>query len=576
MPLINGALQIGRNAILTSQAALQVAGNNMANAATPSFSRQRVQLTPTQLSEVVPGKFSGTGVRILDIRRMVDDALNGRIRIAQSETSSFEVQQQALVRAEATFNELTDVDLSSRLSQFFASWERLQTEPSNSTIRSNVLTEGGSLANYIRGTRDDLFSIQKDLDAQVRFHVGEADRLAFQIAELNSQVVTSESGRPGSSAALRDQRDELLKELSTLMSITTQETDAGAVNVYLGNLPLVENARSRGLKFEEEVDGNGTLLSRVLFKDNDGEIELTSGKIYGLLVSRDQHIEGLLMDLDEWASSLILEVNQLHALGQGQQGFVAVTSLNNVIDPDASLADTAASNLSWPVTNGVFNINTFNADGSIKETQQINVRIGIDGIDTTLNSLIAEINSKFPSGDITASLDGANHLHITTNSSTVTFNFSAPEPSFATNILAVLGVNTYWQGDSAKNIEVSGVLDEAQLAASSDGQPTSGDIAGIIAGLANTDAASLNGTSLADHFTNMIGRLGTDSRSAQDNFIASDVVVKTLEAERQSVSGVSMDEEAVNLITFQRMMQGSSRFISIIDQLMDDVIALAR
>jgi flagellar hook-associated protein 1 FlgK len=574
MPLINGALQIGRNAILTSQAALQVVGNNMANAATPSYSRQRVQLAPTQFNEVTPGKYSGTGVQILDIRRMVDDALNGRIRTANSETASFDVQQQALVRAEATFNELTNTDLSTRLSQFFASWERLQTEPSNATIRSNVLIEGDSLANYIRETRDDLFAIQKDLDAQVRFHVGEADRLATQIADLNEQVVTTEAGRPGSSAALRDQRDELLKELSGLMSITTQETEAGAVNVYLGNQPLVENARSRGVKFEEEVDGNGTLLSRVLFKDNDGEIDLTSGKIHGLLVSRDQHLAGLLSDLDDWTSALILEVNQLHALGQGQQGYAAVTSLNNVIDPDASLADTAATNLPWPVTNGVFNINIFNTDGSIKETRQINVRIGIDGNDTTVNSLIADINSQFT--DITASLDGANHLHISTNSTAVTFNFSAPDQSSASNVLAVLGVNTYWQGDNAKNIEVSSVLDETHLAAATDGQATSGDIAGIIAGLANTGTPSLNGLSLADHFTNMIGRLGTDSRSAQDNLISADVVVKTLEAERQSVSGVSMDEEAVNLITFQRMMQGSSRYISIIDQMMDEVISLAR
>ena len=87
---------------------------------------------------------------------------------------------------------------------------------------------------------------------------------------------------------------------------------------------------------------------------------------------------------------------------------------------------------------------------------------------------------------------------------------------------------------------------------------------------------SLNGLSLTDHFTAMIGKLGADSKSAQDNFIASDVVFQTLVAERESISGVSMDEEAVNMIIFQRLLQGSSRYISVINDLLDEVLSLAR
>ena len=74
MALINGALQIGRSAIMTSQAALSVVGNNMANAATPSYSRQRVTLMPTQYSEVSAGRYTGTGVAIPETGRVVDGA----------------------------------------------------------------------------------------------------------------------------------------------------------------------------------------------------------------------------------------------------------------------------------------------------------------------------------------------------------------------------------------------------------------------------------------------------------------------------------------------------------------------
>ena len=574
MPLINGALQIGRNAIMTSQAALQVVGNNMANAATPSYSRQDAMLAPTQFTEVIPGRYTGTGVTITDVRRMADDALNGRIRTAVSERTSFDVQQQALIRAEATFNELTTVDLSSRLSQFFSSWERLQTEPANTTMRSNVLIEGESLANFIRETREDLFTIQQDLDEQVEFHVAEADTLASKIAFLNQQIVTTESGRAGSSAALRDQRDDLLKQLSELVSIRTRETASGAITVYINNDPLVENSNSRGLEFVEEVDADGNFISQMVFKDTQGRIETSAGRIHGLLTSRDTHITGLMNKLDGWTQSLILEVNQLHAQGQSQQQFTDVTSYFHVSDPAGALGDQTATGLPWAITNGVFSINVYDSDGALVRTEQIKVDVGVSGTDSTLNSIVAAINAQVP--ELTASVDSTDRLNITTNSSSNTFGFSGPsDASSASNFLAAIGINTYWQGRDATDIMVKSDLSEASVAAGSDGATTNGDVAGMIAELASMGVNSLNGSSLPDHFTAMMGRLGADSKGAQDNFVAADTVQQTLEAERNSISGVSMDEEAVNLITFQRLMQGSSRYVGVINQMMDEVIALA-
>ncbi|MCH9023605.1 MAG: flagellar hook-associated protein FlgK, partial [Planctomycetes bacterium] len=339
MPLINGALQIGRSAIMASQVALSVVGNNMANAATPSYSRQRVTLMPTQYNEVAPGKYTGTGVTITEISRLVDDALNGRIRGATSDAESFLVQQLAMTRVEATFNELTDSDLSSRLSRFFATFSSLQTEPSNSTHRSNVLIEGQGLSNFIRDIRGELFNIQAGLDSQVQFQAERANSLATQIATLNGQVVATEAGRTGSSAALRDQRDALLKELSQLIGISTREVEGGAVNVFIGNDPLIQYSQSRGLIYEEKPDVNGNVVSLVKFSDNSQAIDLSSGRIKGLLIARDDRLTKLIGDLDSWASSLILETNQLHSLGQGQQGYTAITSYFGVDDATVSLGD---------------------------------------------------------------------------------------------------------------------------------------------------------------------------------------------------------------------------------------------
>ena len=343
--------------------------------------------------------------------------------------------------------------------------------------------------------------------------------------------------------------------------------------MFIGSDPLIQYSDSRGISFIEEADINGVVQARVAFSDNKQTLDTTSGKIHGLLQARDNRLGTLLSDLDSWTQSLILEVNQHHSLGQSQQGYAAITSFFAVDDPAAALPDAAASGLPWAVNNGVFNLHIYDSDGKVVRSEQIKVDAGQGAADTSLNALVAQINAQAP--EVIASVDTSNRLHIQTASSAFTFGFSGPTNSAdATNVLAVLGVNTYFQGSSGVDITVRQGLDEAHVVAGADGQPTNGGIAGQIAQLSSSGVDSLNGLSLTGHFTAMIGRLATDSKAAQDNYVASDIVVQTLENERQSVSGVSLDEEAVNLMVFQRVLQGSSRYIGIIDQMMDEILSL--
>jgi len=561
--LINGSLQIGRSAITASQAALTVTGNNMANAATPGYSRQTVQMVPTQFTEVIPGKYTGTGVTILEIKRQVDDALNARIRTAVGDSHSNLIQQQAMARVEAAFNELTDSDLSSRLNSFFQAWSSLQNQPQDVASRSVVLQEGASLTNFVRELRSSLNSIQSDLDTQVRYQVSQADALATQIADLNRQVVTAESGRGGSASALRDQRDELLKQLSELINIT---------NVFIGNDPLIEYSDSRGLSYQEEIDSNGSLISEVIFEENDLAVDLSSGKIHGLITARDDHLGSTITDLDGWTQSLILEVNSLHSLGQGLDGLTSLTGTFGVDDATVSLADAAATGLPWQATNGVFNVHVTDSAGNTVSTQ-IQVKIGIDGSDTTLNDLAAALDAV---AGITASVNGAGQLQIDSNSG-FTFGFSSPDNSDdATNALAILGVNTFFDGTDSTEVSVRSSLAAREIAASANGLAGNGEIAGAIAQLSTLGVSSLNDLTLSDRFREMVGTTASNSKAAQDNYTAADVVLQTLETERQGISGVSIDEEALNMIIFQRAFQGAARYIGVIDEMLQEVIAMAR
>ncbi|MCP4707764.1 MAG: flagellar hook-associated protein FlgK [Planctomycetes bacterium] len=574
MSLINGALQIGRSAITASQAALSVTGNNMANSATPGYSRQRVQLAPTQFTEVIPGKYTGTGVAVTEIRRMVDDALNGRIRTAVGDSASYLIQQQAMERVEATFNELTESDLSTRLNAFFQAWSALQNQPQDIATRSVVIQEGVGLTNFIRGMRSELRNIQTDLDSQVRFQVSEADALAAQVADLNKQVVQAESGRPGSAAALRDQRDSLLKQLGELVNITTREVEGGAVNVFIGNDPLIQYSQSVGLSYQETEDANGNQLAEVVFGHNNQPIEMSGGKIHGLITARDDRVGSIVGDLDNWSSALIFEVNKLHSMGQGLDGLTSVTGRYSLDATDVSLADMTQTGLPWAVDNGIFSIQVTDSSGNTVTTS-LKVDIGIDGADTTLDDLVLMLDAV---DNINASINGDNRLEIDSDSG-FTFGFSAPNNlDDATNVLAALGMNTFFDGYDGITIAIRDGLrgDPRSLAASANGVSGNGGVAGAIATLAIDGVDSLNGLNMMENFNSMIGQIASDARSAQDNYTAADVVVQTLEAERQSISGVSIDEEATNLIIYQRAFQGAARYVALIDEMLDEVMALGR
>ncbi len=136
---LTGALQIGRSTLTASQAALQVAGNNMANAATQGFHRRSVHLSPVRGEIIGRGQYIGQGVNLSSIRREIDIALQARLRNAVGNEHSAMIEQRFLSAIETLQNELTDNDISTMLSTFFNNFSELANNPEDTAIRSVVL-----------------------------------------------------------------------------------------------------------------------------------------------------------------------------------------------------------------------------------------------------------------------------------------------------------------------------------------------------------------------------------------------------------------------------------------------------
>ncbi len=583
MSLINGSLQIGQTALSTSQAAIGVTGNNISNSATAGYSRQVAQLTATQYYEVMPGQYTGTGVTMYNIQRVVDESLNSRARNAGADTSSYLIQQQTMSRVEAAFNELTEDDISTRLNSFFAAWSSLQIQPEDVASRNVVLQNADTMTSVIRELRTDLKDIHDDLNSQIKASVQEADTIAKQIAALNADIVSTEAGKTGAAAALRDQRDELLGELNSLVNISTREMPGGSVTVYIGSEPLIQYTDCRGLGYRDVVNDSGEKVTEIIFASNSGDVELTSGRLSGLIYSRDELVGNVIDNMDNWASSLIYEVNSLHSVGSSMESTSEMVSDYKVTDSTASLANSEATGLKWDITNGVINVHIFDSSGDIITTQQVKVDIGAPGNDT-LDSFAAKLDVI---DGMDAYVDGGGYLHIDSSSAGDSFAFSAVkdadgmvDPDSTSNILAVLGVNTFFTGSNASNIAMKSELyahpEKLVAGDSALGLTTDGSIASQIASLATDGVDSLSGISVANYFSSIVSNIASDTRRSEDNYSAATAVEETLKLEVQGISGVSVDEETMNLIVFQRAYQGAAKYVGVIDQLLDDMMSLIR
>lgn len=568
MALFGAAFQIGRSALAAYQAGVAITGQNIANAGNTDFTRLSGRLQAEVGGPVLGGVRPGAGVRLAQLQRNIDETVEARLRSSLATRKGAETRYTALNQVESLFNELSDSDLSTQLGTFFANFASLQTTPTDISARNIVVSGGQGVVREFHRLRDGLLEQVSSLNDSVGLNAKRANDIAGEIAQLNQQIVNDESGSGQLNGALRDRRDGLLRELSEFVNITVRQQDTGSVNVYIGSEPLVEFNRSRGLSAERRID-NGLEVVDVTFTDDHTRVNVSDGLIAGVLSTRDTIKDDQLARLDQLANGLIYEVNRIHATGRGLQGQTSTTGVNVVRDPGAAL--NATGNLDFPVQNGTFIVNVRDRASGTTITRQIHVDLdGLNGDDTTLADLAAALDNV---PGLNASVTTDNRLSVS-SASGQEFWFSDD----SSGSLAALGMNAFFQGSDASSIELTNTIasDPRMIAAARGPEAADGDNAGLLAGVGDSASALLGGVSVNNFHGETVGRLAVAASEALTTHDASDAVYNSLIAQRESISGVSLDEEAINLMSFERAFQGATRYISVLDQLSNEMLSLVR
>ena len=569
---IYSALNIGNTALLASQKALEVVGNNIANAATPSYSRQDTLLIPG--ASLGTDLKIGTGVEIDSIMRRFDAAVESRLRCAIGDATSQQIQQQVLDRVESLYNETTDADLSTALASFFNGFDDLANDPTNDGVRTIVIERARTLVNQITRLRNGMDGLRGELNDTVQTTVDEINRLAGEIADLNIQVIVAERGQVGSAPGQRDERDARLRELSELINIRVVEQNSGGANVIIGNQILVDGRFARELTYET-VSDRGLGVSEIRFVDNDELVSPTSGALQGYLTGRDDWVGQQIDSLDQMAQSLILEVNALHAEGTGKEMPQTLRSDQFVLDATAALGSTDAGLHNTPV-NGSFLLHVTNSISGLTETLTIDVDLDGVGPDDSLQDVATRINTlaalEVPPLPVAASVDSTGHLIVAGTSAEMRISFSDD----SSRLLAVLGMNCLFTGYDSLTIGLSDDLvdNPSLLAAGLSG--TTGDNANALrlAALADEPIGAINGRTLLDYHNQAVTRMAVSTAAAHSACTAAEGFMATMNDEREAISGVNLDEEAVNLIRYQKMYSAAARFMSVMAGLMDTMLEI--
>jgi len=327
---------IASNAVAAYQRALGTVSNNIANVATDGYSRQAVVLEANPVAKI-GNVYMGTGVMVDRIQRQYDAFAEANLRNSNSDLASQEPMVNYANRVVDVMGGQT-MGLTSALDQFFASARDLSVDPASSVARSSFVRDAQGLASRFGQLSSQLDLVQEETTQAVSSSVGQMNTIIKQLADVNTQLSANKTA-DAQPAALLDQRDKLLKNLSDFAHVNTRFNENGSVLVSLGPSLSKDIVVDGNKAYSIAANFNTAAPEKVsLVLDPYGKpsslSSISSGSLAGLMTFREQVLGSTRSALDTLASTMVHEVNLVHQ--QGVDGYGQAAGALFGIDPAAT------------------------------------------------------------------------------------------------------------------------------------------------------------------------------------------------------------------------------------------------
>ena len=629
---MSGTITNGLSALLAAQRALQTTSNNIANANTAGYVRQRIDFVEqpgTPLGRIT----IGAGVAVADVSRVYDQFLTDNLRNSTSTEQRYIAYGDFATRLDTILGN-PDTGVSASVQRFFDQVETVGRDPTSIAQRQQLLLEGDSLASRFQQLDSALNGLENEIDGRLTNATNTINQLTSQIADVNDDIVSA-----GGSAApsLLDKRDELLKALGGQIDITTVRQGDGSVSVLVGSGQslVLGNRSTRLTTIPDTYDGSRLQLA----VDNGGILQNISTKVNGgivggLLAFRNDALDSARQDLGQLAVGLTDIFNTQHRQGVDLNGdlganfFTTTTPLTSsattntgsalvsaVIADASSLAGSdyelrfngsawsvldRSSGAAVPTTGAgtaasplLFKGLSVTATAGAAAGDRYLVRPVANAVnDFRVNvaapaeiALAAPVVSRIGAGNISQATVSAPSVADITDpklQTTATILFDSPSSYvvFTGGGADLIGPLPYTSGDPISfagwTVQVSG-------------QPQTGDsflVAAAAAGSGdNRNALSLSsvaqkgffsgGTqSVLDLGADIVATVGSTANRASNEIKVQGALREQAEIDVENISGVNLDEEAANMLRYQQAYLAASKVISVADSLFQNLLQI--
>lgn len=316
---LGSILSTARSGMLAAQRAAEVTANNVANANTVGYSRQRVEAIAERPIRYANGEF-GAGVRITSTTRARDQFLDANFRRASADASGSQLRSTSLARMETVLGEPNGSVLGTALDAFYGAWSDLSARPTVGSAQAAVQQAGAQLALQFNRAVSQLDAIAAENSARLESTVHEVNALAERVATLNRQIVSQEAAGV-QAPTLRDARDQHLDRLAQLTGAQVIEHEDGSVGVLLGGLSLVDGVAVRPIA--TNLIGGRAEVTRASVPGTPIQL---GGELGALRQVANVDIPAMQADLDALARGVVDSVNTLHRQGVTWSGTPPVSA----------------------------------------------------------------------------------------------------------------------------------------------------------------------------------------------------------------------------------------------------------
>src|ERR1700761_5205388 len=309
-------MSIGQRAMFANYASMQTTGHNIANAQTPGYSRQTVELATSGGQNTGAG-FVGKGVDVVTVQRANDAFLTTQAQTASSMAAMDDARSQNLQQLETVFPP-GDNGMGKAVGDFMNSYVDLANSPADSSARQVILSDAAEVADRFSTAGQQLDRLQNGVTSDLKNSVAQVNQMAAQVAQLNGDIAALR-GTSSAPNDLLDQRDELVKQIGNLVKVTTVNADDGTVGVFIaGGQRLVLGSEAQQLAVTP--DPANTSRSAISISDSGQLHELSTdllvgGSISGLMQYQNQDLVSARNQLGQMAAAVSARVNQVQHYG---------------------------------------------------------------------------------------------------------------------------------------------------------------------------------------------------------------------------------------------------------------------